>query len=140
LEYGAVKLPFDIVEKAHVGFEDKNIGLAFRVNIKTAVQPPAENEQVMFQNIEETVWRSTGIKISTIRNRKREILGLAGHEIITRIQGKKGSISWRWEYFGKVSTADHPRISIFIDLQDPALENEAMIIWDKALDSTRYLG
>lgn len=136
LKNGAINLPYMWQENSDVRFEEHSLGLTLRIRMHETNK--VEKAGLIDKTVDAiATGYASGVKIKKIRSHKRTVAGLNGEEEVLRMTAKdEDTLSFVWEFNGKVNSGESPRIIITMDTLNSNLD-EKLQIWDAVLDSMK---
>lgn len=79
---------------------------------------------------------SVGVPVATRRAAPRELAGLAGEEVVLISPLGRGAVM-QWAYVGRPRSAEHPSLSLQMEIEKGADPEPALAAWDALLASLR---
>ncbi len=141
LRYGAIDLPFEYKEGAHIWFKGHPLDMELEFSAET--RSIDKEKQVGLLRRADAVVNSDyapGVKIENLRAKERTLAGLKGEELIQLgSENKERILMFTWMYLGEVRSGDHPYILITMTSKESDTE-EKIALWDRILDSFRVAG
>ncbi len=135
---GGVDLPFLEQESVAARFSGHPLGLKFEIQTNEIhrVEDKGHNLLGRLAAVLATGYNA-GVGVEKIRTGKRTVAGLAGEEIITRLddQGEK-QLSFMWRYAGEPDSGERPEVLIEMEAENGKLQ-EKMKVWDAVLDTMK---
>jgi hypothetical protein len=136
LKYGAINLPYLWQESSDVRFEEHPLNLTLKIRMNETYS--VEKAGLIEKTIDAiATGYASGVQIKKIRSHKRTVADLNGEEEVLRMTAKdEDTLSFAWEFNGKVNSGESPRIVITMDTLNSNLD-EKLKIWDAVLDSMK---
>jgi len=134
IDRGVVAMPFHYQESAEAFFgvgEGATLSLESHSNGDRLPQPLLQKHAVALPRL-----ASVGVPVVTRRAGPRELAGLAGEEVVLISPVGRGA-AMQWAYVGRERSAEHPSLSIGMELREGVDPEPALATWDALLASLR---
>ena len=134
IDRGVVAMPFHYQESAEAFFalgDGSSITLESHSNGDQLPRPLLDKHARALPRL-----ASVGVPVATRRAGPRELAGLAGEEVVLISPVGRGA-AMQWAYVGRARSAEHPYLSIQMELGVDVDAEPAMSTWDALLASLR---
>lgn len=137
LRQGSLALPFKLAEEAHARFSGHPLKLDLSVTIETTFAADRRGLMQRFASALEKSGASLSGAAIPVRNKKREVAGLSGEEMILKTsEGKRTLLAFLWRTPGEERSGKHPEVVIEMETGADN-QDEKVALWDGILESMK---
>jgi len=132
--YGAITIEPAQRESVSITLKHQTLpGIETSIETATVDRPDDESSPLEEANV---FAKSYGGKMQVLRDKKRAVAGLMGHEIriVLAVPGQPETLRFNWHYAGTAGDASRPKIDV-AGTATGTQRAELEAVWDKLLDS-----